>query len=192
MAKAKVTFDAQPRDVFEVITDFESYPEFIPEIGSAKIEEEGPNYTVVAFSLNAGKVIHYTLRFEPKPYESIRWTYVRGDLRNNTGGWNFTPKQKSVDAIYEVNIDMGPLFPKFILSAVAGVGLPGILKRFKERVESGETKRVVSLQDELTKYEKQFIQRYLRRAQGDMTRLAHQLSLSEDELKKRMTALGLK
>ena len=190
-AKSKIVFEATPQDVFAVLTDFESYPEFIPEIGSATIEEEGVGYTVVSFTLHAGKTIHYTLRFEPKPYDSIRWSYVRGDLRSNTGSWTLTPKGDTTVGHYEVAIDLGRMVPKFLMSAAAGVGLPNILKRFKNRVESGESKRVISLDEQLAQYEKQLIQRYLRRAQWDTPAAARQLSLSEQELKKRILAHGL-
>lgn len=191
-ARSKIVFEASPQDVFEVLTDFESYPDFIPEIGSAQIEQEGKDFTVVAFSLHAGKTIHYVLRFEPKPYSSIRWTYVRGDLRSNTGSWTLKPKGNKTEAQYEVAIDMGRMVPKFLLSAVAGMGLPNILKRFKNQVESGEAKKVISLQEHVERYEKQLIQRYLRRAQRDTARAARLLSLEEKDLAKRIKELDIK
>ena len=190
-AKSKIVFNAEPQDVFEVLTDYESYPEFIPEIGSAKIIEEGAGYVVADFTLHAGKTINYVLRFEPRPFDKITWTYVRGDMRDNHGSWTLKPVRGGTEGLYVVTMDLGRLVPKFLLTALAGVGLPSILKHFKERVESGEAKRVVDYAEETANFERRLIRRYLRRAQGDIARAAKQMSITEAELKKRMKALGL-
>ncbi len=185
-AKAKIFFDASPEEVFAVLTEYESYPEFIPEISRAKILEEGPGYIVADFILNAGKAINYVLRFQPEPYSGITWSYVRGDLRDNKGSWKLRPKKGGTEGIYEVSMDFGRLMPKFVINAVAGVGLPNVMKRFKDRVESDEMKKTISLPAEVAAYEQRLIQRYLRRAQRDITQTAALLSISEEELRQKM------
>lgn len=191
-AKHKITFAAPAHDVFEVITDFESYPEFIPEVSYAAILEETKDYFIVEFRINLGRSFTYVLKFAPKPYDSIKWTYVRGDFRDNSGSWTFKEKNGQTEAVYEVSVDLGHLVPKFLMTTIAGIGLGGLLKKYKDRVESGEAKKKVSLAAEVAAYEKKLIMKYLRRARYDAKQAAELLSLSPADLKVRMKALDIK
>lgn len=190
-AKSKIFVEAPPQDVFEVITDYESYLEFIPEINSVKMLEEGKDHAVVDFLFNAGKTINYVLRFTPKPYESLSWTLVRGDMKSNEGSWTLKPQKNGTEVTYQVSMDFGMLVPRFVVSMVTGAGLPGILKRFKQRVETGEAKRVISLQHEVDFNEMNIIRRYLRRNQYDVKNTAIQLSITPSELSKKIKKYSL-
>ena len=190
-AKTKVFFEAPPEDVFEVLIDYESYPEFIPELTSAKVIEEGRDYIVADFILNAGKTVNYCLRFVPRPYTGIEWTYVRGDLRDSRGSWTLSETPKGTEGIYRVSMDLGLLVPKFVIGAVAGIGLTNVVKRFKDRVESGDAKKGIDLAEEMAYFERQLVKRYLRRAQGDIRRAAELLSVPESELVSKMKTHGL-
>jgi len=191
-AKHKITFNVPARDVFAVITDFESYPEFIPEVSYAAILEETPQFTIVEFRINVGRTFTYVLKFTPRPYESIKWTYVRGDFRDNSGSWTFSEKGGRTEALYEVSVDLGRLVPKFLMTTIAGIGLSSLLNKYKDRVESGEANKQISLTAEVAAYEKKLIVKYLRRARDDVKQAAERLSLSPTELKTRMKTLDIK
>ena len=190
-AKHKVIFAAKPQDVFEVLTDFESYPEFIPEVSYARIVEETDAYTVIDFRINLGRSFSYTLKFTTKPYQWVRWTYVRGDFRSNEGSWTLEPKGPHTEATYRLALDLGRLVPKFVMTALAGFGLSSLLSKYKKRVESGDAKKPIHLPDKVADYEKHLIRSALRRTQHDHARTAELLCVTPTHLKKRMKALEI-
>lgn len=153
--------------------------------------EETDAYTVVDFRINLGRSFSYTLKFTTKPYQWVRWTYVRGDFRNSEGSWVLKPKGPDTEATYQLAVDLGRMAPKFLMTALAGFGLPSLLSKYKNRVESKEAKKPICLPDKVADYEKRLIRSALRRTQRDLARTAELLSVTPANLKKRMKTLEM-
>ena len=136
-AQESIVINVPKEKFFEVITDFEKYPEFIPEMKAAKVIEHKDNEYVVDFTVSLIKKIDYRLKLVAYPYEKLEWNLVKGFFKKNYGYWlikELGPEQ--IEATYYVELEMGLLVPKKLLNELAQVGLPGMLKRFKERAES--------------------------------------------------------
>ncbi|GEM_PF-1679141 len=122
---AGILIDATPEQVWKVITDFESYPQFYPQTYKTEIVAQRGNFYDVKivlkfkFSIISTKV-KYTLRHWLKEKNHIMvWNILSGDMKINKGQWTLipTPDGKKTIALYSVYADlktMGGLV-KFVL-----------------------------------------------------------------------------
>ncbi len=136
MLERKLTFAAPIETVYQVIRDFESYPEFLSTTHSAR-EKQSKKGVEVDFSIEVLKEIKYTLAFELKEPTEIRWSFVKGDLmKRNNGAWILKSKgPKETEATYQIDIDFGWLVPKMIIDQVTKIQLPEMLAAFQKRVD---------------------------------------------------------
>ena len=133
-----------PRDIlYRVITDYEKYPEFLPETEEIEIlnrgrkNKDGSRKVDVGYQIKVIKKFAYTLQMTETPEESIRWEQIDGPFKVNTGGWSLKSVQEdTTEATCEVTVEVGFLVPRTITNMLVGQSLPDTLKRFKERAES--------------------------------------------------------
>lgn len=136
MVKREVLFNAPIEKVYEVIRDFESYPEFIPSTKSAH-EEQGRDGPEVDFSLQVIKPIRYRLKFHCEEPNLIEWTLVKGELmKKNSGAWRLkSTGAHTTHADYEIDIEFGWMVPKMIVEELTRIQLPELFMAFKNRAE---------------------------------------------------------
>jgi coenzyme Q-binding protein COQ10 len=132
-----ILIDAPAKVVYDVISDFESYPEFLPDVKKVEVDKKGKRLTAT-FEVSVIKKIRYTLEFATVPSKKISWTFVKGDVfKDNRGGWEFEEVKKGqTKATYQIEVDFGLLVPSLITNKLVGHNLPQMMKRFKERAES--------------------------------------------------------
>lgn len=133
-----VEIKAPLQKVFDVVSDFESYPEFLSGSKKVKILKKSGKKMQVEFQMDVIKTISYTLDIELKSPHEVSWTLVKGDfMKSNTGSWKLSEKKKGIThAVYEIEIGFGMLVPKSVASMLVEKNLPGMMKEFKERVEN--------------------------------------------------------
>lgn len=137
-AQASIIVDIPPEKFFKVISDFESYPEFVSEVKRVKILERTENALKAEFEVFLIKTVKYTLNLNLKPPKELSWTLSeKGFFKQNDGSWELKPveKGKKTDATYTVELSFGMLVPKPIVTMLTSQQLPQMLKRFKERAE---------------------------------------------------------
>ncbi len=143
-ASRSITVDVPVEHFFATVTDYESYPEFIPETIETEIlteKKKGKGRVAdVRFSIKVIKKIDYALRLTEEPNEKVSWTLVEdmpGPFKANTGGWEIEPAGKGkTQATYTVDITIGFLVPQTITNMLVGSSLPKMLEQMKERAES--------------------------------------------------------
>jgi len=138
-ATRSIVIDAPPERVFDVISDYESYPEFLSEVKSIRTSERKGNQVLIHYEVDVIKRIHYTLRMTEDRPRGLQWTFVEGDLmKDNRGGWVLEPLAdgKKTNAIYSVEVALGLLVPRPLVTAMVESSLPKMLESFKKRVES--------------------------------------------------------
>jgi ribosome-associated toxin RatA of RatAB toxin-antitoxin module len=87
-----IEIDAPPSVVMGVITDFPSYPSFLPEMKEARVvRHAGPEWEV-AFSLALIRDLHYTLRLVQSSALAVSWSLVDGAFQANDGRWVLEPR----------------------------------------------------------------------------------------------------
>jgi ribosome-associated toxin RatA of RatAB toxin-antitoxin module len=139
MAKTakSIVIRASPEKVFEVISDFEKYPEFLPEVKKVKVESGQGNVKDVTYTIDIkAKLISYTLRHTAKPPGELSWTMVRGEvMKGNDGAWILRAVPEGTEATYQIDLRLGALVPSMVERKLAEQSLPGLLENFKKRIE---------------------------------------------------------
>lgn len=136
-ATASIEIKAPIQNVFDVISDFEAYPEFLPETRKVTVEKKSGKHVEVTFTINVIKKITYTLDIKLDPHHGLSWKLVKGEMmKKNSGQWKLTEVKKGLTkAIYEIDMDFGGMVPKAITNKLVGTNLPGMMKQFRDRVE---------------------------------------------------------
>lgn len=135
-----VVINVPPAKLLEVINDFESYPQFLPEVKKISISNRTPTSADVSYEIDVVKTLRYTLRIETVE-NGTRWSFLKGDLfKKNSGSWQLESIEdgKKTKATYSLDIEFGGFIP--IPSAITGKltekSLPGLLDNFKKRAET--------------------------------------------------------
>jgi ribosome-associated toxin RatA of RatAB toxin-antitoxin module len=136
VAKASIEINAPLKSVYEVICDFEAYPEFLTETKDVVVEKASDKSALVVFTVSIIKKITYTLDIKMTPLKSVSWKLVNGDMmKKNTGHWKLSEKGGVTHAEYEIDMDFGGMVPKAISSKLIGSNLPAMMRAFRDRVE---------------------------------------------------------
>jgi len=128
-----------PADVlFDVITDYESYPSFLSDVAEAKVLERTEAGAIVKFGLNLIKKVHYSLKMTETRPTRVRWELHESSLmKANVGGWTLESlPDGTTRATYEVDVTPRGFVPGPIVSALTGRTLPATLEAFKQRAEA--------------------------------------------------------
>jgi len=133
----KVEIKAPLKKVYEVISDFESYPEFLSGIKSVKILKQKGKICEAEFKVDVIKTITYSLKIELDPPQGLSWSLIKGEfMKSNEGSWALKESKKGItQATYEIEVGFGLLVPKSISSVLIGNNLPTMMKEFKDRIE---------------------------------------------------------
>jgi ribosome-associated toxin RatA of RatAB toxin-antitoxin module len=146
MAKVtkEVAIEAPLEAFYDLVVDYERYPEFVPGIQGCRILTERPEKHV-QFELDLGvKRIRYVLRMEERRPTHVAWSLVSGDMmKMSNGSWDLSARDGRTHAVYtvEIQISRPPLVPQAIVDRVSDeltrVQLPRTLDAFKARAERG-------------------------------------------------------
>jgi coenzyme Q-binding protein COQ10 len=137
-AQRTVTFNASLDKCWAVISDYERYPEFLPEVKKIRTMNRRGNEVDVQYEAEVVKVIKYTVHMKEEGPKKVSWSFIDGEfMKDNKGGWvledlgNGTTK-----ATYSIEVEVGMLVPKTIVNGLVDSQLPRLLENFKKRIES--------------------------------------------------------
>lgn len=132
-ASRTVSIAVPPPDVMALLTDFPSYPSFLPDMQDATVLRSAPGSWEVRFTLQVIRRLTYTLKLSQPDPLSLRWSLVEGLFRANVGGWRLEPVDdgQHTEAHYEIDIQLGVFVPGNIIHSLVDKGLPDTLDRFR-------------------------------------------------------------
>jgi hypothetical protein len=142
-AEGSIAIAASAADVMDVITDYESYPEWA-EVKSAAIlsRGEGGLATEVAFEVEVplfGRAA-YVLSYRYAPGDAgLSWVTkeARGAVSNITGEYLLDEVDGVTTVTYRLNVELGILIPGFVRTQGSKRVIENALERLKARVEGG-------------------------------------------------------
>ncbi len=136
-ARKEIEINATPEQVMAVISDFESYPKFLPEMLEAEIIRQGEGTWDVRFAVKVVRRFGYTLRLVQESPTRVRWTLVDGAFKVNEGGWDLTALDDGArtHAVYSIDLQVGMFVPGNILRSLVERSLPDTVERFKAEAE---------------------------------------------------------
>lgn len=138
MVSQDIEIKASPKECYEVITDYESYPEFLSDLNEVDVKGRKAQSCEVTYHIKVIKDITYTLKMKGKPHSRVEWTFVKGDfMKDNHGFWELEEIKKGVTrATYNIDIKFPLLVPGTVTKRLIGSNLPSMLNSFKKRIES--------------------------------------------------------
>lgn len=170
-----VRIAASKESVFRVISDYERYPDWMPDMLRSKVISREGSRTVCAFNVGGLKRINYTLELEHQEYDAIRFRQVTGDLRHYQGMWRLEspPDASETLVVCRMEIDPGLPVPGWIVKRTIAKQLSDNLQALKKRAESGiadavpeEVEHRPLDQKEISKGEREKILEVVRRGQA--------------------------
>jgi hypothetical protein len=142
-ATEHITIAASPEHCWDVVLDFDRYPEWAKDVKEAVVRErdEQGRATEVEFRASAlGRSTHYTLAYDysDAPH-TLSWSLVKGDIMRSLGGeYVFTPSSTpagGTDVEYRVSIELVVPLPGFVKRR-AEVRILSTIKELKARAEA--------------------------------------------------------
>jgi uncharacterized membrane protein len=135
-----IDIEATAEDIFEVATDFESYPEWNTNIKRVEVkdtDDEG-RATKVFFEVDAKvRVMTYTLQYDySNAPESFSWDLLDGDPKELSGAYSLDEFDDVTEVTYELAIDPGFPLPGFLRKQAQRQIMKAALTDLKKRVES--------------------------------------------------------
>ena len=138
-ASRSVTINVPPEKLFEVIVDYEKYPEFLPEVKKVQVNAGQGSIKEVTYTVDIkAKVITYTLKHTAEKPAKVAWTMIKGEMmKGNDGAWTLKAGAQpgTTEATYTIDLKLSSLVPGFIEKALAEQSLPGLMANFKARAE---------------------------------------------------------
>jgi coenzyme Q-binding protein COQ10 len=138
----EIVIDAPLERFYDLVVDYERYPEFVPGIKRCRILGAGADKRV-EYELDLGvKRIRYVLRMVEERPARVAWSLVSGEwMKVSNGSWSLSDEGGRTRALYSVEIQIArpPLVPQAIVDRVSDeltrIQLPKTLDAFKARAE---------------------------------------------------------
>ena len=120
----------EPHLLMSVITDFESYTRFIPEMIDVSIRTCGPPVWEVRFVLRVIRPLEYRLRLEHVSELELRWSLIEGFFLINQGFWKLEPSEKGCIIEYDIFVQLETFLPSSISKKLQERSIPVLVQRF--------------------------------------------------------------
>ncbi len=140
--QAAIAIKASPEAIWQVVTDCDKAPEFVPGVLSCerlKVLEPGRVELfrqIVKYSWYLPR-LEYEFRLEYFPYQQMNFRRVKGSLRRLDGTWWLEALDAQTTLVfYSVDLDPGFLIPKFLVRQALSKDLPKVLAALRERVRA--------------------------------------------------------
>lgn len=138
----RLVIKASPAYCYEVLTDFERYPEWASDIKAVLVDERDGQGRPVEVTFRAaafGRSTSYTLRYDYSEAPTrLSWEQVRGDVTKRLdGSYEIVPSDGgSADVTYHLVVDLRVPLPVFVKRRAEGRITSTALKELQARVES--------------------------------------------------------
>jgi coenzyme Q-binding protein COQ10 len=138
MASASVTevFNCSVPEFFKLITDYEKYPAFLPEVKGCHVVESKGNRKLVEFKISLIKTVSYSLWMIESEPNQVNWEFAHGDIfKQLNGSWKLQDEAGKTRATYSIEAKMGLFVPGPIAKGLIEVNLPNMMSSYHKRVE---------------------------------------------------------
>jgi uncharacterized membrane protein len=138
--KSSIDIDATAEEIFELATDFETYPEWNSAIRQVKVTERDDQGRAIKVWMEVDaklKVVTYTLGYDySEAPEAFSWSLLEGDVKQLDGSYRFDEFGDVTDVTYEMAVDPGFPIPSFLKRQGERQVVKSALEGLKKRVES--------------------------------------------------------
>lgn len=137
----QMRIDAPLEVIWDVLTDFERYPEWARDLKAASVlerDDEGRATAVTFRAAGMGRSTSYTLRYEwaDAPHR-LPWELVDGDImRVLDGEYEFQEHDGSTDVTYHLRVELAVPLPAFVKRRAEARIVGTALRELRDHVES--------------------------------------------------------
>jgi ribosome-associated toxin RatA of RatAB toxin-antitoxin module len=137
-ATRSIIFKAPIEKCFAVITDYERYPEFLPEVKKITTSNRRGAEVDVHYQADVVKIIKYSVHMREESPNRVAWSFIEGEfMKDNKGGWELKDLgDGTTQGTYTIEVTVGLLVPKTVVNALVDTQLPTLLENFKKRIEA--------------------------------------------------------
>ncbi len=130
-------FYCSPKEFYKIVSDYESYPEFLPEVKECSIIEKKGKKKLVEFKVAVIKSFSYRLWMTETKNKKLEWEFESGDLfKTSTGSWELEEDEDGFTlATYSVEGTFKMFIPGAITKTLINVNLPSMMKAYHKRVD---------------------------------------------------------
>jgi ribosome-associated toxin RatA of RatAB toxin-antitoxin module len=146
-ASQRATIAASPQQLFDVVTDFDHYTDWIRDLKSVEVverDDEGRATEVRYRAAAMGRSTSYTLRYDYNDApRSLPWKLVQGDImRRLDGAYEFVPipdDPDRTDVVYHLTVELIVPLPGFVKRRAESKIMHNALRELKSHVEQPTT-----------------------------------------------------
>ncbi len=140
MAEAKHTevFNCTPKEFFQLVTDYEKYPEFLSEVKSCKVLKSEPGAKLVEYKVSVIKAITYQLQTKEVEPSLVSWSFVSGEVfKTMSGSWTIEEEAGGkCKCTYAVEGSFKIFVPGPVASTLLNVNLPAMMAAYHKRIKA--------------------------------------------------------
>ena len=146
-ASQRTIIAASPQQLFEVVTDFDHYTQWIRDLKSVEVTERDEQGRAVEVRYRAaamGRSTSYTLRYDyTNAPRELPWKLVNGDImRRLDGAYEFHPVEGDgdrTDVEYSLTVELIVPLPAFVKRRAESKIMHNALRELKAHVENKAT-----------------------------------------------------
>lgn len=135
-ANTKEVFNCTTEEFFKIVSDYEKYPQFLPEVKSVKIIKTSGDTKEMEYHVSLIKTFKYKLRAKQVKNESVNFEFIGGDVfKTMKGSWKLTDQGGKCAVDYNVEATFGLLVPESMAKPLVSANLPMMISNFKKRIK---------------------------------------------------------
>jgi coenzyme Q-binding protein COQ10 len=137
MAEASTTelFQCSPEQLYNIITDYSRYPEFLSEVKKCEVAKTEGNRKLINYEVSVIKTFKYNLWMTETP-SMVNWEFASGDLfKSMKGFWKLAEEAGKCRATYSIEATFGVFVPGPIANALISVNLPNMISAYHKRIK---------------------------------------------------------
>jgi ribosome-associated toxin RatA of RatAB toxin-antitoxin module len=139
-ASESIVVNASPLAVYQVVTDFERYDDWVGDLKRIEVLERDDQDRPLEVEFRAaafGRSTTYTLRYDySRAPQQLSWRQVVGDLTETLDGeYRFEPAGEGTKVTYDLEVELLVPIPAFIKSRAAYRIQTQALRELKARAE---------------------------------------------------------
>ena len=130
-------FNCTPKEFFQIVTDYEKYPEFLSDVKGCKVVKTEGHHKYVEYKVSVIKAITYQLKTTETEPSLVSWEFASGDVfKTMTGSWKLeeAPGGKT-KATYTVEGTFKIFMPGPMANTLLNVNLPAMMASYHQRIK---------------------------------------------------------
>jgi len=137
-AERTEVFDVEIEKVYQILTDYSNYSEFMDGVKSVEVLSRDGNKLQAEYHLSIIKKFNYTINLIEEAPTKLSWTFESGDFfSKNNGSWTLTDLGNGkTEVAYHLDVEFKVKVPGMISRKLVSSNLPSMMKSVCKRAKA--------------------------------------------------------